>query len=512
MGDHSAELEEFKRLQARLKPLIDEDPTKAVDEARALPSETMGKPSVVAGLKAAILIDAGSCIADRVAIADGVALFRELLSLQPDSANFHYNLGNGLVALADQEPYNGFDWYLTTAEARREGRSHFQRATSFDHDGDVSSTAFTNLGNALWNAHRWAEAYDAYSRALAHDPTNGVAATGAVKVLLRCVKHGIGEQEVLLAVAARHLEMARKCPERIAELAGMRAYKALSALMERKLEGGCLPDLSSVSDYERFVAANRLALSPTIEGLDPSLKRWDSLQIKSLVEAIDTDFGVPALFAMFNVMKSDFLAARYLAFQALSGTFPDSGFYADTLDYAVYGVKPSMLALAQRACVDILDKVAVATTEYFAIKDSYRVYFANRWLVRTKNQQQPFSWHPSLAAHIQNRNTALIALAELSLDVREGGSLHEKTAYRHSSTHRFTVLHDISCNPSRHSDHVEHCSVNDFESHLMESLQMVRAAVLYFIEMISIAETSKRSGKRARIEVPSHHVIRGEGD
>lgn len=512
MGDHPAELKEFERLQARLRPLIDDNPAKAIDEARALPSGAAGKPSVFACLKAAILIDAGSCIADRVAIADGVALFRELLSFRPDNANFHYNLGNGLVALADQEPYSGFDWYLITAETRREARSLLQLGISLDSDGDISSTAFTNLGNALWKAHRWAEAYDAYSRALEFDASNGVAATGAVKVLLRCVKHRIGCKEVLLAVAARYLDMARKCPERIAELAGTRAYKELSALMERKLEGGCLPDLSSASDYERFIAANRLALSPTIEGLDPSLTRWDSLRIKTLAEPIETDFGVPALFAMFNVMKSDFLAARYLAFRALSGTFPDSGSYADTLDYAVYGVKQSMLSLAQRACVDILDKVAVATTEYFAINDSDSVYFTNRWFARPKKQQS-LSWHPSLNPHVQNGNTALIALAELSLDVREGGSLYQKKAYRHSSTHRFTVLHDIGCDPSRQSDHVEHCSVDSFESHLVESLQMVRAAVLYFVEMISIGErAAKGSGEMARIEIPSHHFVRGEDD
>ena len=105
-----------------------------------------------------------------------------------------------------------------------------------------------------------------------------MAATGAVKVLLRCLDHGIGDRQVLLSVAARHLDRARQHPTRIAELAGSRALNDLSKLLESRLDGGDVPDLRGATEYEHFVASHRLALSPTIEGLDPSLKRWDSLR------------------------------------------------------------------------------------------------------------------------------------------------------------------------------------------------------------------------------------------
>ena len=62
--------------------------------------------------------------------------------------------------------------------------------------------------------------------------------------------------------------------------------------------------------YQRFVAKHRLALAPTIEGLDLAMSRWDSLRIESITEPINTEHGVPPLFAMFNVLKSDYLAAR----------------------------------------------------------------------------------------------------------------------------------------------------------------------------------------------------------
>ena len=500
--------------QARLQSLVDEDPVKALKEARALSSDKPVGGVLFTGLKAGILIDAGSCAKDKQAIEDGIALFKGLVTASPKQADFHYNLGNGLVALADLEPYTGYDWYLITAATRREGRSNFQQAISSDNNHRIVSVALTNLGSALWKAHRWAEAYDAYARALTHDGSNAMASTGAAKVLLRCAARGIGDKQVLQSVAARHLETARLHPERIAELAGVRAQEQLSKLLQKQLAGGEPPDLSQASEYEKFVAVHRLALSPTIEGLDCSLKRWDSLRFNSITEPVGNDSGVPALFAMLNVMKSDFLAARYLAYQALSGTFPESGFYADTLDYAVYGVVPSMLSLAQRACIDVLDKIAVATSEYFAIPGpAGHVYFSNRWFANSK-KGQPLAWHPSLRPHIDKGNTAVIALAEISLDVGEGGALHRKKAYRHSSTHRFTVLHDLGCNPSRESAHVEHCEIADFKSHLIESLQLARAAVLYFVEMISITENADTTSpeKKLPISVPSHHYIRGEDD
>jgi tetratricopeptide (TPR) repeat protein len=514
MDRSSDGVKEFERLRARLYSLIDEDPTKAIKEVRALCSETSLDPVLWDALKASILVDAGASICDQQAIAEGVDLFRELLRTYPEQADLAYNLGNALFALADQESYSGFDWYLTTAEIRREARSLFQRAVSLGQDHRISSQALTNLGNALWKGHRWAEAYDAYSRALEDDPTIAVASAGAVKVLQRCLERGIGDPEILGVVIARHLDCVRKNQTRIGELAGMHAQVELTKLLDRHVDEGSLPDLSKANEYVRFVAFHRLALSPTIEGLDCSLKRWDNLRIESITEPVGAGHGIPALFAMFNVLKSDYLAARNLAFQALSSEIEDSGFYSDTLDYAVYGVVPSMLSLAQRACMDVLDKIAVATTEYFGIPGAAKsINFANRWFTESKKGNPP-AWHPSLRTHIDLGNTALIALGELCLDMREGGGLCPKKAFRHSSTHRFTILHDLGCEPSRRSSSVEHFTLNFFKSQLIESLQLARAAILYFVEMISNEESRSRAGSQTAgvMFVPSHHHIRGEDE
>jgi hypothetical protein len=508
---NAAGLEAFNQKAARLHALMDQDPKQAITEARALSSDTPVGGVLFTGLKAGVLIDAGTCANDKEAIEEGIALFRRLSATRPDEADHHYNLGNGLAALAGEEKYTGFDWYLNTASLRQEARNEFQRAASSQKRDDLVAVALTNLGNSFSQAHRWVEAYDAYLKALSYDCSNSIASTGAAKILLRCIGRGIGEKRILNAVAGRHVARAKLHVKRIVELAGVRAEAQLAKLLKWKARGGIDLDLSKASKYEKFVAEHRLALSPTIEGIDCSLLRWDSLRLTGIYES-PLKAGVPAIFAMFNVMKSDFLAARYLAFQALTSSVPESGLYADTLDYATYGVKQSMLALAQRACIDVLDKVAVATTEYLALSSgSNPVYFSNRWFAERK-RGQPLTWHDGLRPHIKKGNTALIALAELSLDVKKDGALHQKKAFRHSSTHRFTVLHDFGGTASRNSIHVEHSGIEEFTSVLIESLQLARAAILYFVEMIAIneAKTPKSAGRVVHLDVPSHHVIRGE--
>jgi tetratricopeptide (TPR) repeat protein len=507
------DLDAFNHEQLRLHSLMDDDPAKAIKEARLLPCDTPVKGILYTSLKASVLIDAGSSARNKQAIEEGIDLFRRLIAELPDEAGFHYNLANGLMALADQQPYAGSSWYMDTASIRSEARSHLQKAISSKDNAPIISTAFANLGNALIRSHRWVEAYDAYTNALGYDRSNAIASTGAAKVLLRCSDRGIGNRRILLSVAARHLKAASLHPGRIAELAGKRAQDELAPLLQMQLPESNPPDLTGASDYEKFVARHRLALSPTIEGLDCSLKRWDCLRFDSITEPVGTS-GVPPLFAMLNVMKSDFLAARYLAHQALTAEFPDSGLYTDTLDYAVYGIVPSLLSLAQRACIDVLDKIAAATTEYFCIPGNVRVvYFWSRWFDNPR-EGPPFVWHSSLRPHIDKGNTAIVALADISFDIDEGGFLMRKKAFRHSSTHRFTVLHDMGCTPSRASAQIEHSEIHEFKEQLIESLQLARAAILYFVEMVTIAEKTHAAGagKVGTIAVPSHHYIRGEED
>lgn len=493
-------------LDTRLRLLMDGNPVEAIIEARKLLGANVNSRSIAAG----VLIDAGAVAHDASAVQDGIVVFQELIA-KYDLPSLRYNLANGLVTLADIENFVDIDWYLKTSQPRREARSLFGSVVSSVSDSGLQSTAATNLANAFWKAHRWAEAYDIYIEALRYDPTNAIASTGAARVLLRCARLGLGDPSVLMAVAQRHIERSKVNEHRLRELGGMRAYEELSKLFTADLPGGAYPDLSNADDYQKFVAHNRLALSLTIEGLDSSLKRWDSVQIHSLREPVSTQ-GVPPLFAMFNVMKADYLAARLLIFKALREKTADSGTYSDTLDYAMYGVNESLLSLALRACIDLLDKIAVATSEYFGLTGKY-IYFSTRWYGE-KLKGGALQWHPELRDQILKGNTAMIALAELSLDIESGGALHENKVLRHASTHRFIVAHDIGDTPSRESPFIEHYGALDFEKSLIRALQLTRAALLYFVDMVAQNEDEQKSDDKLTFSmmVPLHHEIRGDDE
>jgi len=502
----------FNEVDDALRVLTNKDPESALRSARALAADGILDDVNVGMLRAATLINAGAEMRDAPAVHEGVAILRKLLEALPDRCDLAYNLANGLTAQADLVRSAYPQWYLETMDLRREARRLYRSAGEANSAPPlVAGESFTNLGNSLARAGRYAEAYDSYLRALGLDPTNGVALTGAARILLRFVKDGIGDADVLRGVAAQHLKTARLNPERIRDLAGEQAYRDLSGLLQTEIPDGHLLDLSSASEYQRFVAKHRLALAPTIEGLDLAMRRWDSLRIDSVTESIDTEYGVPPLFAMFNVLKSDYLAARYLAYTALADGFPESGKYSDTLDYACYGVRSSVLTLAQRACMDLLDKVAVAASEYLDLPEpSKSIYFTNRWYEARKDGG-PMSWQPPIREEIEKGNLALVALSEVSGDIAVG-FLQEKRALRHASTHRFTVLHDFGRDHVRKCGHVDHYDCAVFEEQLIESLQLARAVLFYFVEMVRVCERQETDSgsRRVPLIVPDHDWVRGD--
>jgi len=494
---------------------MDRDPRAAIEAARGLTPDEVLNQDLVDALASGTLVDAGAVAHDRAAVDEGVAILERLHADSPQRGDVAYCLANGLAAQADLGVTAYPKWYLETSDIRCRARRLYQLAGSEQSTPiKIRTQSYTNLGNSLLRAYRLVEAYDCYSKALKYDSTNGVALTGAARVLLRLARVGTGDSQVLLTVAARYLSKAKENLERIRELAGEQAYRKLSELLETNIPAGELPDLSDASEYQQFVAKRRLSLAPTIEGLDLTMSRWDSLRIHSITERIDTGSGVPLLFGMFNVLKSEYLSARYLAYSALNESIPESGKYSDTLDYARYGIKQAMLTLAQRACLDLLNKVAVATSKYLRLPGSpSHILFTNRWF-ESRKSGAPLTWQPKIYARISQGNTALIAISEVSGDIEAGGFLQQKRAMRNSSTHRFTILHDLGESPSRESRYIDHYSLDEFIEQLIETLQLTRAVLLYFVEMVSLNEhlTHEDGAFIGQLLVPDHDWIRGEDE
>lgn len=511
--------EQFKQLQQLGQALyrkMDVDPSGAISEARSLRPVGNINPTDVDSLRSCIFVDGGARLRDAAIVAEGTELLRHLIQDNPKRIDLIYNLGNGLSALAKMA-LSSFQSYLETSDFRREARTCYEIAGSHSSPSELRAQARTNQANLLIQSYRWLEAYELYREAVQLDPTNPLASSGAAKVLLRAANLGAGPENVLRSLAAHYIQITKQHEKELAKHGGPEALKVLEELPnEVQSEIEWPPDFTHADEYIRFVGKNHLALSLTVEGLNLDLKRWDSLLIHSIREDLDAPHGVPVIFAMFNVLKADYLAARWLVYQALHEKVPESGVYSDTLDYANYGVRESLLALGQRSVIDILDRIAVAASEYLGLEGNPKsIYFWKRWHVnKGKVIKTPLEWQPVIREEIEKGNTALIALSEIAVDIAAGGYLAPHRTLRNDSTHRFVVLHDFSTTPSRDSRYVEHFSAHDFENQTISALRLVRSALVYFVEMVSTREArfEREGGLVGPLLVPPHHWIRGEDE
>jgi hypothetical protein len=140
------------------------------------------------------------------------------------------------------------------------------------------------------------------------------------------------------------------------------------------------------------------------------------------------------------------------------------------------------------------------------------IYFTKRWFEHCKSDLPPL-WQTEIHDEIVKGNTALIAIAEVSLDAQSGGFLQLKRTMRNSSTHTFSILHDIADSPRRESPYVDHYSHDAFIANLIETLQTIRAVLLYFVQMVSLHEEIRDDeSPKAPLDVPDHDWIRGEDE
>lgn len=488
----------------RLDRIFDEDPRAAIEAAHALLAGEELDVANRAALAGGILIDAGSHVKDIAAVQQGTALFRDLHA-RVATASTAYNLANGIHASATLtgEPY----WSPAQCRMRQEARSLYSEAAA---DEGHRSRALTNLANLLRVSHRRLEAYDAYASALQADPQNPIASSGIARLLSEIADFGLGP-ETLHGLAARYLAQTNANEAAIVHYGGTHAVQNIRELVK---QARAKPSRrrKRPRGYAGFVWEHRLALSYAMETLNPARRFWDDLGLISITEPIDKGgASVLPVFAMWNSLKADYAAARWLAFRATE-EMDETANYQDTLDYANYGVNQSVAVLAQRAAIDVLDKIAGFASEYLGLQgDAHRVYFASRWQTPSKQKNGAWEWQSAVAAEISAGNPGVLALGDLASDLTGDGYLSSHRLLRHMGTHRFVVLHNMLPHTPRPSPFIEHHRQFEFERTTVKTLQMCRAALTYAREMVLWRERrSSTEGKlRAPMYVPPHHEIRG---
>jgi tetratricopeptide (TPR) repeat protein len=468
------------------------EPSEALDDLRSVLVEFRAKDAGVlpARARAVVLLNFSSVFIniageaqDVDALLEGAGFARECSSSRQftdvEQRQAYYNEATAFSTAADIRARSQVDWETPTpgdwavarwsvrgwlVEARRLFRLAVGAAGS--EDAWHSSMAMCNLANALDSSGRWVEAYDRYVHALELDPTNGNAAGNAAVLIGRAAKAGWGNRVHLYGLYDRYLLRARELRERTVQIAGEDAAQRYDRM---KLSGGSHvgDEAEPLDPYQAWVLRNRLALTPELEGVGHKRHEWDDAFLSRATTPIESA-DPPAIFVMLNLVKADYLVARRLLYraEAMLGEEPffqhpdDPGSYMDTMDMAVYGEPMAMIVLAQRSALDVLDKLAVAVNEHFSIGVKPRdVYFSSYWTeqVASSRGKEPML-RQALLAGMSGAESCVLAMAELALDMNDGG-MHEQA--------------------------------NEARDAAQESLAVARAAYLYLVAGLEVVESNR---------------------
>lgn len=508
-------LSEFLKLSSNLNSLVDADPSLAVQRAREIDLDRPDRVNWMS-LRAATLVNAGASLGSQDAIDEGVGLYRELHALYP-TADVTYNLANGLVEAANcgSADSEWVDHQERTRAHRAEARRHYWKVVQdVDADLELRTQAWTNIANLFAKTYRLYEAHDARLSALRVDPTNGVAAFCAALDLMWLFKRG-GCSELTHMEAVMLARQALRNKERILQYAGANLVAKVEALASELSDPPCRSE--HTDPFIRWVEEERLTLAPAVELVDPSLGKLDWLTLPGILEREPENGGSPPpLFAMFNMLKGDFLLARELAWRARDeSVWPKTGQFSDTLDYALYGPDTSALILTHRTALDLLDKVAVTANSYFELGLApKKVSFGRLWRDPVDKKTgtrlvEKVEWLIRAGVY------AMYGLAELAEDYEGAdGILRSQKNLRNSGTHRFLVLHDLG-DPSlaRQAPEIEHLNHSDFVDEALGALRVARSAIQMLTLAISQHEEILRKhadGVIGTLNVPDHHWVRGE--
>lgn len=309
--------------------------------------------------------------------------------------------------------------------------------------------------------------------------------------------------------------VAKQNRSRTQEYAGKHAANELSKIADKLGEAPARP--RHADPFIRWIEQERLTLAPAVELVDPALEKLDWLVLPDILERNPGREAVtpPPLFAMFNTLKADFILARDLAWRANKDTeWPETGIFADTLDFAIYGPGTSAHILAHRTAIALLDKIGVTANHHFKMgHEPSKVFFGRIWRQTGSAKISPPPLVSVVERAIQRETEALYGLIELSEDCNDkGGILRSHKDLRNAGTHRFVVLHDLGTPTFRPAAEIEHHQHEQFAEEVTRALRVARSALQLLALAIRQHEHSllnAEDGPVGVMPVPDHDWVRG---
>jgi tetratricopeptide (TPR) repeat protein len=267
-----------------------------------------------------------------------------------------------------------------------------------DLDPYQACQMLTNLGNALSRCGRLVEALEWYDKALSLDSNFGMAVANRGLVLVDYANrvHDRIRRNVTVCIARTELLRATELPlEKGAEAIVSRSLARLEARApagfpwHESFPTGTF-DRFPVEDqpYRRWALKHRLFLEEINDLGEWPIGARDTLTLPGHVSALGEG---PRYIGLFNQMKQEFVAARWMLFDGL-GERPHPAdtevVLADTMDYPALSFRTEQLRCAFRSAYSLLDKIAFFLNHYLqlGIRDE-NVAFRTVWFESHKTQR-----------------------------------------------------------------------------------------------------------------------------
>lgn len=436
----------------------------------------------------------------------------------------YYQLGNALSAIHRIKTQGTSTVFAWNQPEIRHAIFAYRRAVTQSAELTNSTMAsrhlqsLTNLANSLSHVGRALDAIEHYDRAISIYPVFAMAIGNrawAIDAFSNCL-YDDGHRVLghRMALDGYNMSLANwRMLEPHAKHGIEQRRKALLARYNSAFAGPvdwpakAIGKSKAEREYRKWCFVNRLFVNDTADFLPAAVAATDATSLPSIVRPIDKP---QQFFGLFNLMKQEFITARWLCFDGMVNAKPhfsdrESLIY-DTNDTAIHSYAMEKVRIGTRAAFSVLDKIGYFVSLYWNLgHDPKRLSFRNVWYSALETKK---GINPSLE---KTDNNALRGLYWLSLDFNDTDLqevLEEDSQglqeLRNYMEHRFVKVIELEClaNPAVTGDPevVMKVERSNFLAKSLSILKLVRRAMIYLSCAVFIEE-ARRTQKRGKVPI-----------
>lgn len=453
-----------------------------------------------------LMIDFGAFINDEQIIFRGLNHTEYPIKINSESnvtVGQYYNLANGYIAL----------WDLKKKESIQNGKideNYFRAKHYFRKALDLAKTSEqsldpellarinTNFGNCLCSVGRKVEAFSYYDHALKFDKKFGMALGNKAIELQHLAFLARGHTHLFLLESRRLYQEAltQPIPDDAHQNFQINYDKVNSFINKHnEMRAERQKNSKATSQFHQnsrdFCIKHQLYLTPTtFVGKNNEVVFGDPMFISRFIEKFDEEHKVNRHITFLNQIKQDFVLARYLLIQSqyrssVVDTIDHDVTLFDPLQYSIHSAYIELLKLSLKLTMDTFDRIAQFVREYCGVKkpSAKNTHFKTIWTQgKIDDTLRP--------EFVSRKNLFLLALFDLSIDLRDKGFYQEIYGYRNAITHRYLVVHELMT-PEDNTEVTSRIRREKLVETTITAMQLLRAAIMYLILFVDIEEKKK---------------------